>query len=150
MSAWALSKGQPGPSSCAKPFSSLPASLSPALFLRSYPSRLLCIPCAGCSLQGLCKPRVAALPRGWFPGQDVCVLPDKSCAESRSLTHCWVSKSECPWVSPACKQCRNSNPRESRLGVSMARHSWEAGCLFQRTSTDPGTPYWGYLSPVRK
>lgn len=51
---------------------------------------------------------------------------------------------------PHCKQCSKSNPRESRLRVSMAGHSWEAGCLFQRTNTDLGTPRWGHLDPVSK
>ena len=144
---------------------SLPASLGLALFLGSCPSWLPCFPCAACSSQGLSKGhrcgsalskrlvlRVAA--SSMFPGRRVYVLPDESCAERRSLRATPAADcqqvSECPHMSPACKHCSKRSPREFRLGMSLARCSWEAGSLLLRTDIYPGRPHRGYLNPIRK
>lgn len=138
---------------------SLPASLGLALFLGSCPSWFPCFPCTACSLQGLSKGhrcgsalskrmvlRVAT--SSMFPGHGVYVLLDESCTERKSL--CAIPAAESPCMSPACKCCSKCSPREFRLGLSLARCSWEAGSLLLRTNIYPRRPHQGYLNPVRK
>lgn len=142
---------------------SLPASLGPALFLGSCPSQLPCFPCAACSLQGLSKGHpcgsalsetlvLRAAASSVFPGHGVHVLPDESCAERRSLpaTPAAGCQQEYPCTCPACKRCSKHSPTESRLGMSLARCSWEAGCLLLRTRIHPRRPHRCCLNPIRK
>lgn len=155
--------GHQVPTAVADP--SLPASLSLALFLQSFPPLPLCFPCAACSSQGLSKGHrcgsalskrlvLWAAASSVFPGRGVYVLLDASCAEQRSLPAMPAADSqqvsECPCMSPACKHCSKCGPRESRLGMTLARCCWEAGCLLLKAGIHPRRPHQCCLNSVRK
>lgn len=141
---------------------SLPASLSPALFLRSCPPWLPCFPCAACSLQGLSKGHLCGSALS-----ETLVLrrPPAACFQVMVFMCCRMNlvlrgvslqrplagcQQEYPCTSPACKRCSKHSPRESRLGMSLARCSWEAGCLLLRTRIYPRRPHRCCLNPIRK